>query len=80
MIVLPDCIACKLVYDILKKIIGKRFNLIRIVCNREIAKTKYNVEVFPTVIFTCGLKEIARISGSMPADYYKNVVEEFEKL
>lgn len=80
-IAIQDCIACEIAYKMLKSIINnKDIKLEFITCNRDIASEKYHAVVFPTVIFKEDMREIARVFGTMPKDFYEIVIDKFEKL
>lgn len=80
-ITIKDCLACEFVGSVLQDICKNTDIKCNIVtCNRNVANTKYKTNVFPTVIIRENIREIARIFGSMPADFYKTVIDKFEKL
>lgn len=81
-----DCLACDLVDSII-------FNNVfegKVPVNIDIQKDTYNnAEVrlgmfhtlaVPLLIFRVDDKEVARITGSMPADFYKTVINKFIEL
>lgn len=76
---LQECIACEYVVDVLKKL-SNNIPCEIITCNRDIANTKYKTNVFPTVIFQEEMREVARIFGTMPIDFYQTVIEKFKSL
>ena len=79
LITIPNCIACSIVSNILKEIkTDIKLNIIG--CKQDYANKYYNTNVFPTVIFKDDDREIARIFGSMPIDFYKSVINKFEEL
>lgn len=80
-ITIKDCLACEFVSSVLQDIcknIDIKCNIVT--CNRDVANTKYKTNVFPTVIIRENIREIVRIFGSMPADFYKSVIDKFETL
>lgn len=80
-ITIKDCLACKFVSSALQDICKNteiKCNIIT--CNRDIANNKYKTNVFPTIIIRENIREIARIFGSMPIDFYKCVIDKFEML
>lgn len=80
-ITIEDCLACEFVSSILQDTCkGKDIKCNIVTCNRDIANSKYKTNVFPTVIFRENIREIARIFGSMSADFYKCVIDKFEML
>lgn len=77
LIVKDNCIACNTVEQMLDSICTNNRNF-----NYKILK--YNDElsspIYPTLIFIHNKREIARIFGTMPIDFYKTVIDKFEKL
>lgn len=81
-----DCLACDLVDSII-------FNNVfegNVPINIDIQKDTFNdaqtrISMFhtttvPLLIFRIDNKEVARITGSMPADFYKIVIDKFIEL
>lgn len=81
-----DCLACEVVESIIVNTIFES-NLPN---NIDIRKDTYNNSqvrlgmfhtlAVPLLIFRVDDKEVARITGSMPADFYKTVINKFIEL
>lgn len=48
--------------------------------NAEVRLGMFHTLAVPLIIFRVDDKEVARITGSMPADFYKTVINKFIKL
>lgn len=81
-----DCLACEVVDDIIFDTIFEG----NIPADMDIQKDTFNdaqarISMFhtaavPLLIFRVDDKEVARITGSMPADFYKTVINKFIEL
>lgn len=81
-----DCLACEIVDNIIFDTIFEG----NIPDNIDVRKDIYNnaqvrlgmfhTAAVPLLIFRVDDKEVARITGSMPADFYKTVINKFIEL
>lgn len=81
-----DCLACEIVDNIIFDTIFEG----NIPDNIDVRKDIYNnaqvrlgmfhTTTVPLIIFRVDDKEVARITGSMPADFYKTVINKFIEL
>lgn len=81
-----DCLACEIVDNIIFDTIFEG----NIPDNIDVRKDIYNnaqvrLDMFhtlavPLLIFRVDDKEVARIAGSMPADFYKTIINKFIEL
>ena len=75
-----DCLACQIITEVFSEIIDnidKDIKLRFIDCKDKedsLAKAA-NIVAFPTIIFTKDNNEIARLVGSYPLDYIKQVID-----
>ena len=72
-----DCLACEVVDSIIFDSIFEG-NIPDDIDVRE--DTYNNALAVPLLIFRVDDKEVARITGSMPADFYKTVINKFIEL
>lgn len=71
------CIACEYVEKVIRELCKDKNISIGIACDLT---PDDKVSIFPTVSFYNNNLEVARISSTMPKDFYKTVIENFEKL
>lgn len=75
-----NCLACQIISEIFSEIIDdvdKDIKLRFIDCEDKddsLAKAA-NIVAFPTIIFTKDNNEVARLVGSYPLDYIKQVID-----
>lgn len=81
-----DCLACEVVDSIIFDsifegnvpddidVIKDTYN------NAEVRLGMFHTVAVPLLIFRVDDKEVARITGSMPADFYKTVINKFIEL
>lgn len=81
-----DCLACEVVENIIFDTIyeGNLSTYIDVqkdTCNDDQARLiMFHTLAVPLLIFRIDDKEVARITGSMPADFYKTVINKFIEL
>ena len=81
-----DCLACEVVENIIFDTIyeGNLLTYIDVqkdTCNDAQARlSMFHTLAVPLLIFRVDDKEVARITGSMPADFYKTVINKFIEL
>lgn len=81
-----DCLACEVVENIIFDTIyeGNLSTYIDVqedTCNNAQARfSMFHTFAVPLLIFRVDDKEVARITGSMPADFYKTVINKFIEL
>lgn len=76
LIVKDNCIACDAVEQMLENICTNNSDFEYTVTNNNILK----VNAYPTLVFVHNKREVARISGTMPIDFYKTIIDKFKKL
>lgn len=81
-----DCLACEIVDSIIFDsifegnvpddidVIKDTYN------NAEVRLSMFDTLAVPIIIFRVDDEEVARITGSMPADFYKTVINKFIEL
>lgn len=81
-----DCLACEIVDNIIFDTIFEG-NIpdnidVRedIYNNAQVRLSMFDTLAVPLLIFRVDDKEVARITGSMPADFYKTVINKFIEL
>lgn len=71
------CIACEYTEKVIHELCKDKNIEIVTVCD---LKPDDNISIFPTISFRINKLEVARISSTMPKDFYKTVIDNFEKL
>ena len=73
-----NCIACEYAKKVIHELCKDKDITIRVACD---LKPDDKISIFPTVSFYNDNNiEVARISSTMPKDFYKTVIDNFEKL
>lgn len=72
-----NCIACEYAEKVIHELCKDKDIEIRIACD---LKPDDKISIFPTVTFYNNNLEVARISSTMPKDFYETVINNFEKL
>lgn len=81
-----DCLACEIVDSIIfdsifEGNIPDDIDVQEDTCNDAQARlSMFDTLAVPLLIFRIDDKEVARITGSMPADFYKTVINKFIEL
>lgn len=81
-----DCLACEVVENIIFDTIYKGnlptyIDVQKDTCNdAQTRVSMFHTTTVPLIIFRVDDKEVARITGSMPADFYKTVINKFIEL
>lgn len=81
-----ECLACEVVEDIIFDIIYEGnlptyIDVQKDTCNDNQARlSMFDTIAVPLLIFRIDDKEVVRITGSMPADFYKTVINKFIEL
>lgn len=81
-----DCLACEIVDNIIFDTIFEgnipdNIDVIEdIYNNAQVRLCMFHTLAVPLLIFRVDDKEVARITGSMPADFYKTVINKFIEL
>lgn len=71
------CIACEYAKKVIYELCKDKDITIRVACD---LKPDDKISIFPTVAFYNDNLEVARISSTMPKDFYETVIDNFEKL
>lgn len=81
-----DCLACEVVENIIFDTIYEGnlptyIDVQKDTCNdAQTRVSMFHTTTVPLIIFRVDNKEVARITGSMPADFYKTVINKFIEL
>ena len=71
------CIACEYTEKVIREICKNKQIDIPVICDTS---KNLSITVYPTVVFCDDTLEVARISSTMPKDFYETVIDNFEKL
>ena len=81
-----DCLACEVVENIIFDTIYEGnlptyIDVQKDTCNdAQTRVSMFRTTTVPLIIFRVDDKEVARITGSMPADFYKTIINKFIEL